>query len=101
MRAKSQKPELLFTFDVFFCLLAWGIPYLDSILQLPISIFNDGLNHLNQIKMYLRNLIFIRCGLSRYNKNGINLLNCDIFRSTDFQVCIEEGIQILDKILMN
>jgi len=58
MRANSQKPELQFTSDVVCCLLTWGIPYLDYILQLPISVFNDGLNHLNQIKMCLRNLIF-------------------------------------------
>jgi uncharacterized protein (DUF486 family) len=58
MRANSQKPELQFTSDVVCCLLTWGIPYLDYILQLPISVFNGGLNHLSQIKMCLRNSIF-------------------------------------------
>jgi hypothetical protein len=91
MRVKSEKSELVFTSGVLCCLQTWGIPYLDSIMQLPISVLKDGLNHLNQIKTYLRNLIFIRYGLSKYNKNGINLLNCDIFRSTDFRVCIEES----------
>jgi len=58
MRANLQKSELQFTFDVVCCLLTWGIPYLDYILQMPISVFNGGLNHLNQIKMCLRDLIF-------------------------------------------
>jgi hypothetical protein len=90
MRANSQKSELQFTFDVVCCLLTWGIPYLDYILHLPISIFNGGLNHLNQIKMCLWDLIFYPVWAFQVQKNGINLLDCNILRSTDFQVCIEE-----------
>jgi hypothetical protein len=33
---------------------------------------------------------FIRCGFSRYKKYGISLPNCNIPKSTDFLVCIEE-----------
>jgi len=102
MRANLQKSELQFTFDVVYCLLIWSIPYLDYVPELPFLVFNYGINHSNQIKMYLRNLIFTSAvGFPGTRKMGSIYKTETFSRALILKFVLRKMLQILDKIRMN
>jgi hypothetical protein len=78
------------------------MPYLDYIPELPISIFNEGINHLNQIKKYLRNLIFLSSvGFAGTRKMGSIYRTESSLRALILKFVLRKMLQILDKILIN